>query len=84
MDPRLVLSTVSVIPNKSVLLVNRGVVRNHKGIVSEVKGEISKKDCEIGRNKSLKMSCPDRRPVLGKAGWKVWCSIEANTSPGRH
>ena len=59
MDPRLVLSTVNVLPINPSFVHKLCERKSYKEIVSEVKGECSRKEHRIGRNKSSKISCPD-------------------------
>ena len=59
MDPRLVLLIVSTPRNKPVWFVNREIVRIIKESLVRWGGKCSKGRCEIGQNKSLKISCPD-------------------------
>ena len=49
MDPRLVLYTISIFHNKSVLFIRHEVVRVMKEPLVKRRGRSSRKECRIGR-----------------------------------
>ena len=59
MDPRLVLYTVSISHNKSVLFVNREVVRVIRELTWSEGVSVQEKSVELVEIKDLKISCPD-------------------------